>query len=135
MKIPPTDPLRLTTWKCVYEMLKGALMRGEEDLVEALYETEARVEDLRREGDKMHVVYRKSKNNEVDVLEADLVIGADGAHSFVRKIVSKDNVQPQYAGYVSWRGRVPERDVSPETREVLQNRCVIMRVGGGYMIS
>jgi 2-polyprenyl-6-methoxyphenol hydroxylase-like FAD-dependent oxidoreductase len=135
MKLPPGDPLRLTTWKRVYDMLKGALLEEREDVVRAVYKTNSKVEELKYEGEKVSVIYRDLENDRVESLEADLVIAADGAHSTIRKLVSKDTVTPKYAGYVTWRGRVPESEVSAETREAMQNRCVVMRVEGGYLIS
>lgn len=41
------------------------------------------------------------------VEEADLLIGADGALSAVRAALSPKS-EPRYAGYVAWRGLVPE---------------------------
>jgi salicylate hydroxylase len=53
------------------------------------------------------------KNNSVDLVfsnnethEVDFVIGADGNRSVVRKIILGDD-DPQFAGYVAWRGLVP----------------------------
>ncbi|MBP2301851.1 FAD binding domain-containing protein [Azospirillum picis] len=53
--------------------------------------------------------------------EADLVIGADGLGSVVRGAVAGDGSRNVYAGYVAWRGLIPEREVPPEAA-VLMNR-------------
>lgn len=135
MKLPTPTPLRLTTWKMVYDMLKRAVGAGREGGAEVKYETGKKVEDVKYKGGKVKVVVRNLENNETESLEADLVIGADGAHSNVRKIVMENVVMPKYAGYVTWRGRVAEGDVTEETRTALQRRCVTMRVEGGYMMS
>jgi 2-polyprenyl-6-methoxyphenol hydroxylase-like FAD-dependent oxidoreductase len=41
-------------------------------------------------------------------LEADIVIGADGYRSFIRRIVDPDNPIARYGGFVIWRGLVEE---------------------------
>lgn len=46
-------------------------------------------------------------------LSADLVIGADGIRSTVRRAIYP-NIGPKYVGYVAWRGMIEERDASPE---------------------
>jgi 2-polyprenyl-6-methoxyphenol hydroxylase-like FAD-dependent oxidoreductase len=48
----------------------------------------------------------------------DLLIGADGARSTVREIVLP-GVTPHYAGYVAWRGLVPEPDLDADGRALL----------------
>lgn len=46
----------------------------------------------------------------------DLLVGADGIGSTVRETVAP-GTPTTYAGYVAWRGIVPERDLSPSTAE------------------
>lgn len=46
-------------------------------------------------------------------VESDLLVGADGGGSTVRQIVLPD-VQARYAGYVGFRGLVPERELAPD---------------------
>ena len=43
--------------------------------------------------------------------DADLVIGADGARSTVRRWVSPDRPDAVYAGFVLWRAMVPEAEL------------------------
>ncbi|MBY6261174.1 2-polyprenyl-6-methoxyphenol hydroxylase [Azospirillum sp. 412522] len=51
--------------------------------------------------------------------EADLVIGADGLGSIVRCAVVGRHSANDYAGYVAWRGLVPERDLPAESAILL----------------
>jgi 2,6-dihydroxypyridine 3-monooxygenase len=51
---------------------------------------------------------------------ADLLVGADGVSSFVRRAMVPD-VQPRYGGYVAWRGVVDEKDLTPETFAALDD--------------
>src|SRR5690606_9117660 len=46
-------------------------------------------------------------------MSADLVIGADGIRSTVRRAICPD-AEPKYVGYVAWRGMIEERDATPE---------------------
>ena len=48
----------------------------------------------------------------------DLLIGADGFRSKVRQLLAPE-IQPQYAGYIAWRGLVAESALAPATREAL----------------
>lgn len=61
------------------------------------------------------VIARFDNGHEV---EADLLVGADGGNSTVRRLIWPDEV-PSYAGYVAWRGLVPEAAVPELTRQVL----------------
>ncbi|KAI1823890.1 FAD binding domain protein [Xylaria intraflava] len=66
-------------------------------------------------------------------INADLVIGADGVHSTVRKLVLAPAVE-QYPGYIVWRGTVPENTVSIETRQYFSKRVCANMLGDSYCI-
>jgi 2,6-dihydroxypyridine 3-monooxygenase len=51
---------------------------------------------------------------------ADLLVGADGVSSFVRRAMVRD-VQPHYGGYVAWRGVVDEKDLTPASLAALDD--------------
>ncbi|KAI0846179.1 FAD/NAD(P)-binding domain-containing protein [Daldinia vernicosa] len=68
---------------------------------------------------------------------ADLVLGADGPNSIVRKIfLESGQADQKYTGYVAWRGIVPEEQVSEETREVFRANITysILKGEGGHVI-
>lgn len=48
----------------------------------------------------------------------DLVVGADGIRSTVRGLLFSD-IAPVYAGYVGWRGTLPEDELSSRARRAL----------------
>ena len=52
--------------------------------------------------------------------KGDLLIGADGSRSAVRRLVNAANM-PDYAGYIAWRGMIRHEDVPDEARELLFN--------------
>ncbi|KAI0145415.1 FAD binding domain protein [Xylariaceae sp. FL1272] len=79
------------------------------------------------------VHYTDVQTNEEKSLSADLLIGADGIHSTIRKLVKAPTLE-QYAGYVSWRGTVPERDVSTATCEYFSDWLCLNLAKRGYLI-
>ncbi|KAL4879239.1 hypothetical protein BJY04DRAFT_220356 [Aspergillus karnatakaensis] len=89
----------------------------------AVYESGQRVVDVREdsgEKGKVAVVVEDVALGTTRTLSADLVLGADGASSIVRKIFLGETVSRRYAGYVAWRGVVPESAVSEEAREAFK---------------
>ena len=53
---------------------------------------------------------------------ADLVIGADGVGSLIREALVGGPASSRYAGYVAWRGLVPEDDVPADAAAQLFDR-------------
>ena len=66
-------------------------------------------------------------------VQGDLLIGADGLHSTVRRHFAPD-LAPLYAGYVAWRGLVEERDLSPAVRAALCGHFVFCLPEGEQML-
>lgn len=64
--------------------------------------------DIEQRHDSVTAVFSNGRRE-----TADLLIGADGYRSTVRQYVAPDT-QPNYSGYVIWRGRAAEADLSPE---------------------
>tara|TARA_Y100000588_G_scaffold164197_1_gene178319 strand:- start:922 stop:2154 length:1233 start_codon:yes stop_codon:yes gene_type:complete len=67
------------------------------------------------------------------VIDADILVGADGIHSTLRRQHWPD-CHPQYAGYIAWRGVVPETRVSFETHDMLFSRYAFCLPPGEHML-
>ncbi len=70
------------------------------------------------EQDEQRVVARFDDGSDV---AADLLVAADGLQSTARRQLMPA-VEPQYAGYVAWRGLVDMAELSLEARDLLRNR-------------
>ncbi|KAF2874000.1 hypothetical protein BDV95DRAFT_487603 [Massariosphaeria phaeospora] len=60
---------------------------------------------------------------------ADLVIAADGPSSTVRSLYFPD-VQRTYAGYVAWRGTVPETQISASATQAFAEKFIFFHTTG-----
>ena len=99
-------PQLLTSWSRLYALLRAALpahclLAGHE--VSAVSQDEG--------GVALHCANGRT-------LQGDLLIGSDGIRSTVRAGLAPE-VQPQYAGYVAWRGVCDEALLSGHTRSTL----------------
>jgi 2-polyprenyl-6-methoxyphenol hydroxylase-like FAD-dependent oxidoreductase len=68
------------------------------------------------------------------LIEADLVIGADGLGSVVRHHLFPE-VRPVYAGYVAWRGVFPESAAPSEVVETLARRFTLFQGRDFHLLS
>ncbi|KAI8952430.1 hypothetical protein F4801DRAFT_230876 [Xylaria longipes] len=77
-------------------------------------------------------VFWKSSQGEEGFILADIVVGADGPSSTIRKLV-QPNVERKYAGYCALRGTLPEQEASEETRKTCCERFTFFH-GPGVQI-
>ncbi len=63
----------------------------------------------------------------------DLLIGADGTNSSVRKIIFPD-VQYNYAGYVGWRGIVQENELLPNILKEFKDRFTFYNMPKSHIL-
>ena len=69
------------------------------------------------------------KSGETFTTDADLVVAADGPSSKIRAEYFPD-VKRKYAGYVAWRGTVPETEVSQAATDVFVERFTFYHTDG-----
>lgn len=63
----------------------------------------------------------------------DLLIGADGTNSSVRKILFPE-IQHSYAGYVGWRGIVQEKELSPNILTEFKDRFTFYQMPNSHIL-
>jgi 2,6-dihydroxypyridine 3-monooxygenase len=66
-------------------------------------------------------------------VRADLLVCADGISSPSRRMLLPD-VTPRYAGYVGWRGVVPERELTSGTYEVLHDALTYQLLPNSHIL-
>lgn len=110
----------LTSWAHLYRILRMNLEAEGVDSGSVDYRAGKRVDGLeypdRHGGVTVH--YSDVKTGVRGFSSADFVIGADGIHSTMHGLVGA-HVRKQYAGYVVWRGTVPEEAMNAETVQFL----------------
>lgn len=99
-------PQVLTSWGRLYALLRAALPP-------AHYRLGANVAAVQSRTDGVSATLAGG-----ETLLADLLVAADGIRSSVRAQLAPQ-VQPQYAGYVAWRGVCDEAVLSRHTRQTL----------------
>ena len=99
-------PQVLTSWTGLYNMLTQVI--PQENVHHGHHVTA-----LKEQDDGIEVTCESG-----DVMEADLLIAADGLRSLIRQQLAP-SIQPEYAGYIAWRGVCDESVLSDETLRTL----------------
>jgi len=97
---------RFSSWNTMYRSLLGLFDAGR-------YVLGQEVVDIGSAGDVASVALADGTR-----ADADLLVCADGISSMARARLLPE-ATPSYAGYVAWRGTLPERSLPPATREAL----------------
>jgi 2-polyprenyl-6-methoxyphenol hydroxylase-like FAD-dependent oxidoreductase len=139
---------QMTSWDLLYNVLRRGFDGGGEEgyfshnnnemakvdevakndgIGEYLYEH--KVTSLKDVGPDGIEVGFEDKDGKGGNLRADIVIGADGPSSTVRKILMPD-VERTYAGYVAWRGTVVESEVEEKTRRCFAEKFTFFHSEG-----
>jgi 2-polyprenyl-6-methoxyphenol hydroxylase-like FAD-dependent oxidoreductase len=92
---------RTMSWSMLYNLLFDAFdpshYHGGRNVVDVLQDKERAIATL----------------DDGTIFEGDLVVGADGMRSVVRRTVFPE-IEPRYAGYVAWRGMLEEKRATPQ---------------------
>lgn len=139
-------PRNLTSWGLLYRILRASFdglataacpdpppHQPGDGRVE--YRLGKRVTGLEYTGEHVTVRYvdvSDASAGEESVV-ADLVLGADGIQSTVRKLVQAPMTK-EYSGYVVWRAVVPEKAISRETSEFFADGLCFEMLKGSYMV-
>lgn len=93
-------PQTLTAWDRVYALLRAAFPQEH-------YHRGKELAGIEQDAVGVSVTFADGT-----CAQGDLLVGCDGLRSTVRAKFLPD-VRPQYAGYVAWRGLIPEQALSP----------------------
>jgi 2-polyprenyl-6-methoxyphenol hydroxylase-like FAD-dependent oxidoreductase len=99
-----------STWSTIYRPLRAAFPS-------ALYHAGKVVERVEQDETSVTAIFADGGRE-----RGDLLIGADGVYSTVRKQFLPE-IAPIPAGYIAWRGILEERDLPPAARELLLERA------------
>jgi 2-polyprenyl-6-methoxyphenol hydroxylase-like FAD-dependent oxidoreductase len=138
---------RMTSWDLLYHLLRWRVEGLQSEYVEGLendsrpkarYENGCTVTNIEDAGsDGVRVTWTHKDLGEGQTALADIVIAADGASSTIRRLLLPE-VERKYAGYVAWRGTVPETELSDLASEAFVEKFTFFHTEGiqilGYLI-
>jgi len=114
------QPQTQTSWNMLYGVMRRALPDA------CVHAGETLQEIAQRDG-KVTARFAGGRRE-----SGDLLVGADGARSALRAQLLP-GLQPAYAGYVAWRGLVPEAELDAASRLVLDGTFAFQQ-GEGHML-
>lgn len=114
-------PQTQTSWNMLYSKMKAHLPAQ-------IFHPGEQFVRFEQIGDRITAYFASGR-----VETGDLLVGADGARSAVREQVSA-GLSPTYAGYVAWRGLVPERELPASAAEVLKGTFAFQQGPGHLML-
>ncbi|KAF3039322.1 hypothetical protein E8E12_002497 [Didymella heteroderae] len=129
----------MTSWDLLYHVLRANFDAVESDYAQppppeayegtSTYDYGHQVTDIDfQSSDALSIKAKTSKGEDV-TFDADILIGADGPSSTIRKFIDS-SVQRKYAGYVAWRGTVPETQVSQAATDVFVEKFPFFHTEG-----
>ncbi|WP_233887126.1 FAD binding domain-containing protein [Paraburkholderia flagellata] len=113
-------PQAQTAWSVLYNTLRAGLPDG-------VVHSGVALSDFEQDGACIDVMLSNGQR-----VRADLLIGADGPYSTTRSLLLPDDF-PDYAGYVAWRGLLPETAVDRTTAARLAD-AFTFQSGDGHQL-
>ncbi|HEX4193854.1 MAG TPA: FAD-dependent monooxygenase [Stellaceae bacterium] len=99
-----------STWGTIYKPLRAVFPS-------TLYHAGKAIERVEQDGATVTAIFADGTH-----AQGDLLIGADGVYSAVRKQFLPE-IAPTQAGYIAWRGILDERDLPPAAHDLLLERA------------
>jgi 2,6-dihydroxypyridine 3-monooxygenase len=112
---------RLSSWNTIYRSLLGLFGTGR-------YELGAEVTGFDQRDEKVCVTLAAGRR-----AGADLLVCADGVGSAGRARLQPE-ARHSYSGYVAWRGTLPEGELSPATRALLDDALTYQVLSGSHIL-
>lgn len=108
-------------WDSLYRVLR-------QHLPEAQYHLGASVTAVHQDGDRVSATLADGRQ-----FSGDLLVAADGTLSTVRRLLEPASL-PTYAGYVAWRGLIPEDELTALAATDLAGRFAFFRYPGSHIL-
>lgn len=112
---------RFSSWNAVYRTLL-------EGFDAERYHLGAEMTSFVEDDDGVEATFRDGRQ-----IRAELLVCADGIQSTSRRTLLPD-VAPRYAGYVAWRGVIPEGELAPATYERLHDALTYQQLPESHIL-
>ncbi|KAL8942198.1 MAG: hypothetical protein Q9211_001496 [Gyalolechia sp. 1 TL-2023] len=137
-------PMQMTAWSVLYYRLRANFDGLASELCpepprhsvgdgRAIFDALKEVTDVKYAHSVVTVQYQGLSTGQNGELKADMVVAADGSNSKIRRAVLP-GVERPYAGYVAWRGTVPERQVWGKPRECFSGNVIVFQCLDNYIL-
>ena len=114
-------PQLMTSWGLLYSWFKQSFPAED-------YHLGHEFDSMRQDGSSVTAHFKGGME-----IKAALLVAADGFRSSIRGLLLPE-IQPEYAGYVAWRGVVPESDLSADVLEVFEDNFTFFRMAESHIL-